>query len=111
MAWKIMLNNGTAESFETALVSVYAQYGTAGEQSGQVFDVPKGAGGFRDLEVIPHPFTYEGTHWSGRLDTQHGRGWHRGAALVPTGRHLVGGVRGPRNRVTFVIFFQAPIDE
>lgn len=93
VSWKVTVKNGTPESFKTARVSVYAKYGTAGEQAERVFDSAKGAASdfqgsispgrsatvtyvfdvpkaglsFLDLEVIPDAFAYEGTHWSGPL--------------------------------------------
>lgn len=99
VAWKITVKNGTPESFTTASVSVYAKYGTAGEQAERVVDSAKGAGSdfegsispgrsatvtyvfdvpraglsFLDLEMTPDAFAYEGTHWSGSLNTGAGR--------------------------------------
>ncbi|MFE4637574.1 hypothetical protein ACFRJ1_29935 [Streptomyces sp. NPDC056773] len=99
VAWKITLRNGTPEPFKAALVSVYAKYGTAGEQAEAVFDsangvgssfegsispgrsatvtyvfdIPRNGTGTLDLEVVPNVFDYEGTHWSGPLNTPAGR--------------------------------------
>lgn len=96
VAWKITLKNGTPENFKTGLVSVYAKYGTAGEQAEQVFDSAQGVGsgfegsvspgrtatvtyvfdippagtGSLDLEVVPNGFDYEGTHWTGPLNAR-----------------------------------------
>ncbi|MFZ3491825.1 hypothetical protein ACODT5_01040 [Streptomyces sp. 5.8] len=93
VAWKITVKNGTPELFPTSPVSVYAKYGTAGEQAERVydsakgadsdfegsiapgrsatvtyvFDVPRAGLALLDLEVVPDAAVYEGTHWSGAL--------------------------------------------
>ncbi|MFJ7269061.1 hypothetical protein ACIQV3_20880 [Streptomyces sp. NPDC099050] len=98
VAWKITLKNGTTEAFKMSLVSVYAKYGTAGERAERVFDsakgigsdfegsisrgrsatatyvfdIPKAAVGSLDIEAVPDIFDYEGTHWTGPLNSRTG---------------------------------------